>query len=1017
MMDRTNDEERTSPRLVKGLFAKPSLSLPFDAIPLMPGIHNLPHLLTDLVGREAECERLRQWLAVERLVTVTGPGGVGKTHLAVCVARQLLESFPQGAHLVALAPLADPEALVTAIAGALQFSFYSPLDPKQQLLDYLSNKKLLLLMDNFEHLLSGAGVVVDILQSAPQVKVLATSRERLGLHGETVFELQGLPCPPEQENPLEIEKYGAVQLFLQSARRGQADFALANEADRQALGRICRLVGGLPLAVDVAAAWTRMLPLGEIAAEIEGGLNFLASPWRDTPERHRSLRAVLEYSWKMLSPLEQDVFARLAVFRGNFTRRAAEQVSGAALGVLSALVDKSFLHWDNASGRYHLHPLVGLYAAEKLAVQPEREAWLQKRHGSYFLEFLSGQRQALQGSGQKAALQEIAVEWENIRCAWAWAIRQGEGELLEKGAAVLGKFSRMHGPLQAGLEMVADAVQALQALRGTSDKLEGRWARLALFQAELLAMLSASKSRALAAECLVVFQRLGMRQEIALCLALLAGMESQRGEYGLARQYREESLLLARQEHSVDLETDNLGGLGALCLMQGQWDAARTCLDQALSLARQQGNILREAIQLSNLSHVALLQKEYDTARNYGDRAIHLVQEAGDRFWEAGLLYGMGDSQYMQGNYQLSDIYYQRASQIFSDLGNRKWEIILLLRLGKNARSRGDFDIAQRYYDQATDIQTRCSDQQSEAFLLDDLGVFHRLLGNYCQAQDLEKQALQIARAAGERYVEALALLHLGQVFLERGNPQIALQHGREAHLLAENMGEASLQADIWRLVGDAQVALQDFSGAADAYQKALDFAQQAEGVAPLIASLAGLASVSLAQGSLPQASGQVERILDVLSDGGLTGFEEPIKVYLACYQVLASVRDGRAAELLQEGHQLLQVRTAKIPDERLRRLFLENVPAHRAFLAAYAQLGQQAFLPVLPDGELVEALSEREQEVLRLMAEGLSNQEICEALYVSLNTVKTHSRHIFRKLGVSSRTQAIRYAREAGMV
>jgi predicted ATPase len=307
-----------------------------DSHPRIPSPrHNLPLQPTPFIGRKTELAVMDKWMddQTSRLVTIVGPGGIGKTRLALaCGDHQLTAGtrFPNGIFFVNLALLNEADQIIPTLAGVLDFQLQSRQDghsPQQQLLDYLRPKRLLLLLDNFDHLLSppvspsvegirrGAELVADILQAAPEVQILVTSRERLHLRTEQVYPIEGLEFP-DWETPEDAAGYTAVQLFLQSARRNQPDFALRDGADLTNLAHICCLVAGMPLALELAASWVDMLPLAEIAAELQKGLNFLETDMQDIPERHRSIRAAIDYSWHKLDEKERDIFAKLSVFRG-----------------------------------------------------------------------------------------------------------------------------------------------------------------------------------------------------------------------------------------------------------------------------------------------------------------------------------------------------------------------------------------------------------------------------------------------------------------------------------------------------------------------------------------------------------------------------------------------------------------------------------------------------------------------------------------------------------------------------
>ncbi|TLN07953.1 hypothetical protein FDZ74_12440, partial [bacterium] len=332
----------------------------------------LPVAPTAFIGRRSELAEIARLLDSfdVRLISLVGPGGIGKTRLALQSAHLSGDHFSHGACFIPLAPLASPEFILQALANALTIPVSDRANLQQQVNAYLANKHLLLVMDNFEHLMDGAPLLTDLLQHAPGVKILVTSRERLNLDGEWVIEVSGLSYPWDEKEK-ELEQYSAVQLFLSSARRVTSTFTLT-AADRPFLVRICNRLEGMPLGLELAASWVRALSCREIAEEIERDLDFLTSPRRDVPESHRSLRAVFERSWGLLDDDERGLLRRISVFRGGFSREAAAAVAGASASMLARLVDHSLLR-RAASGRFEIHELLRQYTAQKLAGNPDEE--------------------------------------------------------------------------------------------------------------------------------------------------------------------------------------------------------------------------------------------------------------------------------------------------------------------------------------------------------------------------------------------------------------------------------------------------------------------------------------------------------------------------------------------------------------------------------------------------------------------------------------------------------------------
>ncbi|MEZ4866584.1 MAG: BTAD domain-containing putative transcriptional regulator [Caldilineaceae bacterium] len=605
-------------------------------------LHNLPAHLMPLLGRDTEKAWLTKLLAdpTVRLLTVLGPGGIGKTHLALAVAAEQLDHFHDGVYWVELASRSSPAAMLTAMAEALHLHFAADANLQQQVGDYLHSKHLLLLLDNFEHLLEGVDLVVDLLKRTPDLTIMVTSRVRLQVQGEQLFPVAGLAFPAEQSAAsLELTDYSALQLFLQQARRILPTFT-PNQSDREAIGQICRMLQGLPLGILLAAAWVRYYTPTEIAAQIHEDFDFLTSDWRDLPARHQSLRALFEHSWRLLSARERTIFPQLAVFRGGFTYAAAQAVVGTTWREIIALLDRSLVQHSLAAstaGRFTLHDVVRQYAAAKLAESKALTDEAHQRHAVYYADFLAEQYLDMGTPREAVALVAVDREAENIWLAWHWAIEHGQIDLLQRALPGLNHYCqarRRHHMGDTVLRLAAEKVATLVAMPSPPPAWLSLLAEFYRLRSFLIWMLGGRleaeqllhQSLALLAQLAAVGENIDRAK--ALTLRDLGRITSQR-DRTLARQCFEESLALYSSINDPAGLVHILAFLGDLAWNMGDYRAARRWLEQGLALQKGIADLEPRASLLNLLGIVALHQGQLEEAERHQRAALAVVQSIG----------------------------------------------------------------------------------------------------------------------------------------------------------------------------------------------------------------------------------------------------------------------------------------------------------------------------------------------------------------------------------------------------
>ena len=721
----------------------------------------LPVPSSPLVGREEELREIVGMLEGEdcRLVTLVGPGGIGKTRLALEAAGRAASAsrgeplFPHGTFWVPLAAVERRSLMPAAIADACGFSFYQREgeDPERQLLNYLSGKGMLLVLDNLEHLVDGGSLVAAMLAEGPGIKVLATSRQRLDLSGEWVYEVQGLGIPQAGEVP-NLEHHSGPRLFVQRARMADRAYAPSTE-DLGQVARICRLVGGLPLGIELAAALVRLLPVGEIADEIERSLDILDSSMRDLPPRHRSLRAVCQHSWQLLDGAERQAVRRLSVFRSGFGRAMAQEVTGTSLAMLSVLVDKSLLR-HRSDGRFEMHGVLRHYTAEQLAADPAEMRQTEARHGRAVAAFLQRLEPALQGPRQCEALDEIAAELGNVRQAWQWAVAHCDIAALRQSANSLFQFYLVRSRFEEGEAAFAQAAAALESPLGRaacSEEGQERERLLALgmlliYQGRLgFFVYGHDRVETLIARGVELLRPLGAGPELAQ--AYLAALW-----HGIGEEPVEFERLLNESQAIFEEAGDRRGV--ARCV------AARAF---AFGLSREETvRLLRESLAIS--------------------------AELGDLWDVAYTLFSLGEAAHTAGAFEEARHYFEQCLESRMRLGDRQGTGMLLDYLGYMAREQGEYDEARRLHRESLALSEEIGDKQGVAGSLDNLGLLARDEGNLDEARRLLGQGLAIRRAASRRWETAVSLLGLGTVGMAAGELEEARQRFDEALALSRTI-------------------------------------------------------------------------------------------------------------------------------------------------------------------------------------------------------------------------------------
>jgi predicted ATPase/class 3 adenylate cyclase len=767
---RLKDLQRPEP-----IFQLVIAGLPHD-FPLLKTLdshaNNLPTQPTSLIGRDAEVTAVQKILSRPevQIVTLTGAGGSGKTRLAVQIAAELVDGLPDGVFFCPLASISDPGLVILTLAQKVGVDQAVGSSIMEELEGALAAKQTLLVLDNFEQVTEAAPLVAELIAGCPRIKILVTSRERLHLSGEYEFPVQPLPLPDLKRLPrfAVLTRSPAVQLFIQRAQAVRPDFA-PTEDDAAAIAEICARLDGLPLAIELAAARTKLLPPQALLARLGHRLTVLTSGSRDLPARQQTLRKTIDWSYELLSESEQMLFKRLAVFAGGCSLEAAEAVCGGnglaeaeVLQLMASLVDKSLLRQESPGGEPRFEQLETLreYGLERLEDGGTLGA-MHRSHAAHFLELAEQADPLLEGPKQALWLERLDHDYGNMRAALEWLTDSGDVEHALRLGVALWRYWEIRGYLTEGRAWLAQLLSFSQAPVQANARAK------ALYAAGVLAD----------AQC----------------------------DYAAARDLFEEYLAINRDIGDPSSLAAALNNLGNVANAQGDLREARSLYAEALDVFRRAGEPFGQAWSLQSLANVAQQQNDLPAARSMYEEALEIWRKAGRKAAVAVALNDVGSVLNAMGDYPGARSAYEQSLALFQELNNEGAAAISLNNLGNVSSTLGDYDAARQLYEQSLQIVHALGDVRGIARLLESLA-------SLAVAQEQPQRALRLAGAAAELRKDIGAPLSGAEL----AKIQNTLDLARE--LLTESQADADL---VWA------------HGQSLSLEEAVEFAQEEEGQRP----------------------------------------------------------------------------------------------------------------------------------------------------------------------------------------
>jgi DNA-binding SARP family transcriptional activator/predicted ATPase len=770
-----------------GVEPAPETAVLFDRIQqLRTASHPpLPQESFPLIGRKDDQATLNQMLHEPngRLLTLLGPGGMGKTRLMLAVAQQQANLFLDGVYWVDLAEVETGEGLITAVMQRLGLVMNSATPPQTQLLNYLRHKELLLLLDNFEQLTSDSSslsFISNLLRTAPDVVLMVTSRVRLNLQSEQVYWLDHLPYPTAKEPLNKVADYPAVALFAETARWARHDWTLAgNREEETAVVRICQLVEGLPLGLKMTAALTQGQSCAAIAQAVAANINLLASNMADLPPRQRSLRATFDYSLQLLLATERDLFLRLSIFRGGFTREAVQHVVNTNPHLLTRLVSHSLLNYEG--DRYSIHAVVRQFAAEQRRATTSDDSALARRYAAYYLTFLAERQAALQGESPQMATAEIGDELDNVQQAWRRGLAERQFGLVLGGVHALSTFFQLNGRSPEAESLFSLAAQQVNPVAEADETAARLLAWVLVEQGRFLIRLSQyGEAVAVVEQAIGWAERSGDEEAEAMAHVLWGEALWRQGEYGAAAAKLTHALAIAKRNEFTLIAGWCHHHFGVIGDIQANYSEAIEHLELACVAWNDLRYLQALSVSLNSMGLVTYHQGNFVHAKQAMEEALAICQRLGNRQFEPHLLNNLSIIATDQGNYAGAKQYLQQALQAANISGDLYLEGNVYLNLGVNAQHAHSLESAASYLERGLQIVESIGDHDSIARTKLSLAEVTSEQGLLSRAEILFNQSLVIARQIGSRFTECRSLIGLA-LLLENSNRERAIEYAFEA--------------------------------------------------------------------------------------------------------------------------------------------------------------------------------------------------------------------------------------------
>lgn len=758
--------------------------------------NNLPVQMTSFIGREEVIRTIKELIRQTSLLTIIGTGGAGKTRVALQVAADMIDEFENGVWFVDLSGISEPKFLPNAVLNVFNLKEEKHQPKEVTLCDHFRNMEMLIIFDNCEHLIEGCAAMTEILLSnCPKLKILATSRESLRCYGEFTFRLESLkvPDPDKNESPEKLTMYESVRLFVERALALNKDFRVNND-NAMSLARICYQLDGIPLAIELAVARIKILSVQKICEKLNDRFNLLTQGKRTSLQRQQTLRALIDWSYDLLSEKEKLLFNRLSVFTGGWNLEAAEAIcsdvklfNNEILELTDHLNEKSLLIFDSEKERYRILETLRMYGKEKLKENPDECRIMLSKHLKYFTDFAEYGELKLKGSEEKLWLEKFEEDHGNIQSAIEWSVKEGESEAGVRIAGAMQLFWGIRGHLTVGKHLLETTlVNSSMVSKSVLGKAKSRLGSQLIYLGEF------DKAKNYLEEGLSLLREAEDKNIIKDTLNSLGNVYSYLGDYNTARDLFEENLSLGRSTGDKHIVAISLNNLGNKDYVEGNYESARELYEESLSIRREMGNKQGVAIALYNLGNIAFDMGDFAKCKKLFEESLIVSRDIGDKRMIASALNCLGGVATFQGEFDTAKNLIDESLELNREIGEKRNIARSLSFLGRLEQNIGNFDVALNIFNETLALTTQIGEKNGIAFALTDIGIVYYLQKNLDSAKRHFMESLEMRKELGEKLAIAISLNDMGYVFYSCGDNSLAKKYFIESIELRTELKEAN---------------------------------------------------------------------------------------------------------------------------------------------------------------------------------------------------------------------------------